>query len=38
MSVGTRKYNRLMIRHKLPKKNPISLILNCYSDTCNLLY
>ena len=38
ISVGTRKYNRLMIRHKLPKKNPFSLILNCYNDTCNLLY
>ena len=32
ISVGIRKY-RLMIRYRLPKKNPLLLILNCYNDT-----
>ena len=38
ISVGIRKYNQLKIRYKLPKNKSLSLILNCYNDTCNLLY
>ena len=32
-NIGTKK-----IKYKLPKNKPLSLILNCYNDTCSLLY
>ena len=38
ISVGIRKYNQLKIRYRLPKNKSLSLILNDYNDTCNLLY
>ena len=37
ISVGIRKY-QLMIRYKLTKKNPLSLIPNCYNDTWQWLF
>ena len=37
ISRGIRKQS-IKIKYKLPKNKPLSLILNCYNDTCSLLY
>ena len=38
ISKGIRKHRQKKKIYKLPKNKPLSLILNCYNDTCSLLY